>query len=149
MVSGAAALLVQKEPSLVPDQVKARLMRTATKTFPMYSTVLDPATGKIYETQYDIFTVGAGYLDVWAALTNTENAPALLGSAASPTAVLDTATNTIRIVNTQLAVWGDSAVWGDAKNAGFSAVWGDSAVWGASTLVTETTGIIITGDPVK
>ena len=34
VVSGAAALLLQKTPSLTPDQVKARLMRNATKTFP-------------------------------------------------------------------------------------------------------------------
>ena len=34
MVSGAAALLLQKDPELTPDQVKARLMKTATKAFP-------------------------------------------------------------------------------------------------------------------
>ena len=37
MVSGAAALLLEKEPNLTPDQVKARLMRTATKPgFPFW-----------------------------------------------------------------------------------------------------------------
>lgn len=45
VVNGAAALLIQKNPTLTPDQVKARLMRTATKTFPAYSTVVDPSTG--------------------------------------------------------------------------------------------------------
>jgi len=34
MVAGAAALLLQKQPSLTPDQVKAILMKTATKNFP-------------------------------------------------------------------------------------------------------------------
>src|SRR5260370_29128133 len=34
MVSGAAALLLQKDASLTPDTVKARLMKTATKNFP-------------------------------------------------------------------------------------------------------------------
>ena len=34
MVSGAAALLLQKTPGLTPDQVKARLMKTAWKSFP-------------------------------------------------------------------------------------------------------------------
>jgi serine protease AprX len=80
---------LQKEPALTPDQVKARLMRTAMKTFPMYSTVFDTATGAFYHAQYDIFTVGAGYLDVWAALNDTVNSPPVLGSAASPTAVFD------------------------------------------------------------
>ena len=45
MVSGAVALMLQKTPSLTPDLVKARLMKTATKTFPAYSTATDPATG--------------------------------------------------------------------------------------------------------
>src|SRR5437016_14341661 len=31
VVAGAAALLLQKNPSLTPDQVKARLMKTARK----------------------------------------------------------------------------------------------------------------------
>lgn len=33
MVSGAAVLLVQQNPGLTPDQVKARLMATITKSF--------------------------------------------------------------------------------------------------------------------
>ncbi len=37
MVSGAVALMLQKTPSLTPDQVKARLMRSATKGFPVSS----------------------------------------------------------------------------------------------------------------
>ena len=37
VVSGAAALLIQKSPSLTPDQVKARLMKTATKSFSLYT----------------------------------------------------------------------------------------------------------------
>src|SRR5205085_10941198 len=37
MVSGAAALMLQKDPTLTPDQVKARLMKSADKTFPQYS----------------------------------------------------------------------------------------------------------------
>ena len=45
MVSGAAALLLQQQPSLTPDQVKARLMKTATKSFPSTSVAVDPVTG--------------------------------------------------------------------------------------------------------
>lgn len=52
MVAGAAALLLQDEPNLVPGQVKYRLMTTANKSWP----------------GYDLTRSGAGYLDVMAAL---------------------------------------------------------------------------------
>src|SRR6266852_4610145 len=72
VVSGAAALLVQAQPKITPDQVKARLMKTAYKAFPVSSTTIDSVTGAIYVSQYDIFTVGAGYLDIGAALANSD-----------------------------------------------------------------------------
>ena len=81
MVSGTAALMLQKDPALSPDTVKARLMKTATKAFPAFSSVTDPATGQTYISQYDIFTIGAGYLDAWAALNCSDTAA---GVAASP-----------------------------------------------------------------
>ena len=62
MVSGAAALLIQKRPNLTPDQVKAILMKTATKTFPAMSVTYDSATNQTFTSRYDIFTIGAGYL---------------------------------------------------------------------------------------
>src|ERR1017187_3635505 len=64
MVSGAAALMLQQNPALTPDQVKAALMQTASKTFPQYSTYTDPTTGVTYNDQYDAFTVGAGVREV-------------------------------------------------------------------------------------
>src|SRR5207253_8003193 len=72
VVSGAAALLIQQNPALTPDQVKARLMKTASKTFPVSSTVTDPATGITYTDYYDIFTIGAGYVKTAAALANND-----------------------------------------------------------------------------
>ena len=65
VVSGAAALLLQQNPNLRPDQVKARLMKTASKSFPASSTVVDPVTHVQYTSQYDMLTIGAGYLDTW------------------------------------------------------------------------------------
>jgi len=44
VVSGAVADLLQAQPRLTPDQVKARLMKTAYKTFPQSSSVYDPTT---------------------------------------------------------------------------------------------------------
>jgi serine protease AprX len=58
MVSGAVALLLQDEPGLTPDQVKYRLMATANKSWAGYKNS----------------KAGAGYLDVYAAVTGTTNA---------------------------------------------------------------------------
>src|SRR4029077_6554171 len=76
MVSGAAALMLNQNWSLTPETIKARLMKGASKTFPVYSTALDPVTGISYTSQYDIFTIGAGYLDIQAALSSTDTVPA-------------------------------------------------------------------------
>jgi serine protease AprX len=144
MVSGAAALLLQQNPALTPDQVKARLMKTAYKTFPAYSSYTDPSTGITYTDQYDIFTVGAGYLDVAAALGSTDLAPATSGSALSPTAMYDSTSGTVYLVNGSSVVWGTSVVWGSSvvwgtsviwgtNISGQSVLWGSSVVWGSST----------------
>jgi serine protease AprX len=143
VVSGAAALLLQKEPALTPDQVKARLMKTAGKSFPSYSTASDPITGVVYTMQYDIFTIGAGYLDVAAALNNSERPN---GRAFSPTAVYDAVAGRVKIVWNKPAgeslAWGDSLAWGEAFVWGSSVLlngtslaWGESVAWGDSTTV--------------
>src|SRR5438132_4264716 len=126
MVSGAAALLLQQNPSLAPDQVKARLMKTAYKVFPQYSSYTDPGTGITYTAQYDIFTVGAGYLDVYAALNNTDLAPANAGSALSPSAAYNSTSGNVYVVDGSSVVWGSSLVWSN------SVVWGNSVIWGST-----------------
>src|SRR6266566_4985821 len=120
VVSGAAALLVQAQPRLTPDQVKARLMKTAYKAFPSTSTTVDPVTAATYVSQYDIFTVGAGYLDIGAALANSDP---VTGSALSPTAVYDSTQNAVYLVNAAGSTW-DSSV-----------LWGTSVVWGTNVFV--------------
>src|SRR5205807_572498 len=47
-VSGTVALMLQMNPYLSPDTVKARLMKTATKSFPVSTTAVDPVTGQSY-----------------------------------------------------------------------------------------------------
>ena len=129
LVSGAVALMLQQDPSLTPDQVKARLMKTAWKGFNQYSQSTD-GHGNQYPNQYDIFTYGAGYLDIDAALNNTDLAT---GVALSPTAVYDPITNTVSVVNTTSVVWGGtSVVWGAT-----SVVWGNSVVWGANAFTSN------------
>lgn len=147
MVSGAAALLLQKEPTLTPDEIKARLMKTASKSFPTSSVVTDSTTGKTYTDYYDIFTIGAGYLDIAAALNSTEDAPP--GRALSPLAVVDPSTNLVYAIANPALVCGSTAVWGSSllqTVCGNNVVWGSTAVWGSnvvwgSTAVWGTTAV--------
>ena len=58
VVSGAAAILLQQHPTLTPDRVKARLMKTAYKTFPARAAV-DP-NGSHYSGYLRYFHGGRG-----------------------------------------------------------------------------------------
>lgn len=156
VVSGVVADLLQAHPQLSPDQVKARLMKTAYKTFPSSSSVYDPTSGITYTDQYDVFTVGAGYVDVAAALANTDLAT---GSAMSPTAVYDSNTGNVYLTSDPSSIWGTSyawsgpAIWGSNQFVGGSTVmWGTSApngstiMWGttspgSSTIMWGTSGM--------
>jgi serine protease AprX len=144
VVSGIVADLLQAHPAMTPDQVKARLMQTASKSFPTSSSVYDATTGITYTSQYDIFTVGAGYVDMAAALANTELSS---GTAMSPTAVYNSTTGYVTLTSDASAVWGTSqawsgpAVWGSTQFVGGSAImWGanttsgSAIMWGASGL---------------
>jgi len=131
-VSGTVALMLQKNPSLTPDQVKARLMKTASKNFSAYSTYTDPTTQVTYVEQYDIFTVGAGYLNVAAALSSRDLASATAGSALSPTVVYNSSNGTVTLANQGSSViWGGSVLWGTSVVWGTS-VSGNSVLWGTS-----------------
>jgi serine protease AprX len=145
VVSGAVALMLQKTSSLTPDQVKARLMKTAWKGFGRYTSSSD-TSGNLYSNEYDLFTYGAGYLDIDSALGNTDLAT---GIALSPTAVYNSSTRSVSIVNTSSSafggtsvvwgatsvVWGNSVVWGSNAMTGTSVVWGaSSVVWGATSV---------------
>ncbi len=124
VVSGAVALMLQQQPTLTPDTVKARIMKTAWKGFGVYCNSYD-VFNNLYSNEYDLFTYGAGYLNVNAALGSTDVAN---GVALSPTASYNSANNTVTIVNTSSVTWGTSVVWGN------SIVWGSSVVWGNSVL---------------
>lgn len=131
VVSGVVADLLQARPTMTPDQVKARLMKTAYKTFPSTSSVYDATTGTTYTSQYDVFTVGAGYVDLAAALASNDLAT---GTAISPTAVYDSKTGNVYMTSDKSSVWGSSATWSGPAIWGSSQFTGGSSVmWGAST----------------
>jgi serine protease AprX len=71
VASGSAAAMIGAGAGVLsPDTVKARMMKTASKSFPSGSVITDPTTGQSFAIQYDLFTVGAGYLDLDAALAS-------------------------------------------------------------------------------
>ena len=154
VVTGAVALMLQSNPSLTPDTVKARLMKTATKNFPPASVAVDPTTGKAYPSTYDIFTIGSGYLEIVAALHSTDVAQK---SAASPSVAYNLLTQTAYLQANSSTIWGSNAVWGDqtvwgssvllsGTNAvwGANAVWGDQTAWGTNAVWGDTSGATAT-----
>ncbi|MBI5031461.1 MAG: S8 family serine peptidase [Chloroflexi bacterium] len=102
VVSGAAALLLQDEPTLNPDQVKYRLKATANKTG---------------WSGYNSAKAGAGLLDVYAAVKGTTTQTANTGIAASQ----------LLFTGTDPAAW-DAANWGSVDWG--SVDWG-SVDWGS------------------
>lgn len=116
IVSAAAALMLDKDPSLTPATVKARLMRSAMKID------ADPSE------------VGAGLLNVDAALNDTG---IVSGQALSPLMIFDTASNGVLVENTA-ELWGDS-VWGSGYlySNGFS--------WASGASFTDENGVTANG----
>jgi serine protease AprX len=171
LVSGTVAQMLQQNPALTPDQVKASLMLTAWKGIGQFTSSTD-SLGNIFNNEYDLFTYGAGYLDVDNVLGNTDLAT---GIALSPTAVFNASNDTVTIQNTtpdsnftgMSVVWGapktvfaNSVVWGSGVLLADSVVWGatsvvwgstsvtgDSVVWGATSTVATATSALSDGDP--
>jgi serine protease AprX len=140
MVSGAAADMIAANASLTPDQVKARLMKTAYKAFPASSTAV---VGNVtYTSYYDAFSAGAGYLDIQAALANTDTAT---GNSLSPSVSYNSTTDSGALVLPSGSAFGTSTfasglVWGTGQLInGSGVVWGTSTTW-ANGLVWGTAG---------
>jgi len=135
VVSSAAVMLLARNPTLTPDQIKAILMKTASKQFPLYSTTVDPVSGQVYTSQSDIFTVGAGLLNLGAALAASTPPQ---GAAISPAAYWDDSASAVRL-SLSPGIFGQPGydaglVWGTSQFVGGSSIlFGGSAVWAAST----------------
>jgi serine protease AprX len=127
VVSGAVADLVQHDPTLTPDTIKARLMKTAYKSFPATSTAYEPTTGVTHTSQFDIYTIGAGYLDIAAALASDALANA---SARSPRVRYDAVAKQAYVISDPTRLWGNTVAWGDA------ATWGTNVFQPGSTVAT-------------
>jgi serine protease AprX len=163
VVAGTAALILQKDPTATPDTIKARIMKTADKKMARGYIFVDPATGVGKYLQHDIFTVGAGYVNVQAAVSstevvasgytavspfarrNTDGSIVLTSNAAfgtttkSCTLILCTTTvNSViwgnSVVWGNSVIWGSSVIWGNDNLLSNSVIWGSSVVWGNATL---------------
>lgn len=128
VVAGAAALLLQANPSLTPDTIKARLMVSADKMTRADGTP-DPCT------------YGAGYLNIPAALA----CPITLGQPAlSPALAVDASGNVL--LEPLHITWGDNSsdgthiTWGDNGMGTTHITWGDTSLgtthitWGDSSV---------------
>jgi serine protease AprX len=135
IVSGAAALMLQKDPTLTPDTIKARMMKTAWKGYPVNSWAYD-VLGHGHFSQYDIFTIGAGYLDIYAALKSND---VVNGGASSPVVSFNAVTGKATLSNSQSITWGNSIIWGS------SIIWGNSIVWGGDAVLSDS---IVWGDSI-
>src|SRR6185437_8886464 len=141
MVSGAAALLLQHNPTLTPDQLKASLMKTAYKNLLQASVATEPSTGQTFNLQADIFTVGAGLLDIDAALNDTDLAPAVVGAAESPLAALDANGQIVLQLQPNFVMWGSGSTDSEFVMWGSSAAQSEFVMWGSSVFNgTDTAG---------
>ena len=134
MVSGAAALMIERDPTLTPDTIKARLMISANKN--------------VYNrdaTLASLFIRGAGQLDVTAALAQTGSI--ISGAAWSPvvTTGMDpglfylstqpfggTSSGPLWSSNelwSNNLIWGNNVSWADPLAYGDNGLWGDSVLW--------------------
>lgn len=116
IVSAAAALMLDKDPSLTPATVKARLMRSAMKI------------------DADPTEVGAGLLDVDAALSDSG---VIAGEALSPLMIFDDVSGGVLVEDTA-ELWGD-ALWsaGYLFNSGFT--------WSGGATFTDENGVTANG----
>jgi len=112
-------------------------MKTATKVLPPYTTSFDKIKLNAFNMQSDIFTVGAGYLDINAALNSNDLAPR---PALSPNAVYDAVGKHVSVVLNYALTWGDAMTWGEAITWGNSVfingtalIWGEAMTWGDIT----------------
>jgi len=146
VVSGAVALLLQKDSTLSPDTVKGRLMATANKNFIPGYTWFDSTENANRYLRQDLFTMGAGYLDIPAALANTDVATS---PAASPSVQLQS-DGSIAISTTSAlggsSGWAAPTIWGTNNVS----VTGSSVIWtidgSSATLGIDASSVIWTFD---
>ena len=146
VTSGAVADLMEVASYLTPDQVKALLMLSANKNvIPQTNVVTD--AGVTYTAHNDVFTQGAGYLDLEATINDTWNYGWAIPNnayALSPVASFNATTGNVTLISSSTALWGravpagTTVLWGAGNlygqgafaNSGSTVLWGFTALWG-------------------
>ncbi len=122
VVAGAAALMLEKDPTLTPDTIKARLMMTADKWLDQNG-LPSPCT------------YGAGYVNVQAALGCKSVASK---SAMSPSLYRDALGNVLidktNVMWGSQIIWGTDVVWGVEEAPNFQVIWGTGVIWGTQII---------------
>lgn len=116
IASATVALMLEKDPSLSPATVKARLMRSARKID------ADPTES------------GAGLLDADAAL---DDSGVIAGEALSPLIIFDEVSDTVLVEDTAV-LWGDD-LWGAAY------LFSDGLNWASGATFTDDSGVTANG----
>ena len=111
VVSGMAALMLQADPSLSPDTLKARLMKSAEKRL-----------------VYDVFSEGAGFADLRAALAESG-----VAQSGAPSPAVEWKQSGLEIQDTG-ALWIDPADWALSSLFGSDPLRGTGGLWADSTL---------------
>ncbi len=149
LVSGAAALMLDRDSDLTPDTIKARLMKTAWKmgNVPTSTSVVG---NTIYRQEYNMFTVGAGFIAVQAARRSKDEVKRGY-TAASPTVKPVKRVSSTGAVTYKLTLdlkgtniiwggedqaWAPNIIWGGEEVAGTNIIWGGeellatNIIWG-------------------
>jgi serine protease AprX len=117
MVTGAVALMLQRNPNLTPDQVKYRLLSTANANWPGYNAT----------------KAGSGYLNTFAAVMDSSTQSANTGIA--PSQMLTTGSEPITwgSVGWNSVGW-NSVGWNSVgwNSVGWNSVGWNSVGWNAS-----------------
>ena len=150
VVAGAAALLLQKDPTLTPDTVKARLMLSAPTSGPTPNGSHRPLHlrrglsghpggarqhrhGQNLRAQPRLAARGAGNLSLLVSGIVGAN-QLYWGTIASPS-----------------VIWGGNITWGvniksGAQSAAQSTVWNDHITWGSSSGAVDLTSVAVNGE---
>ena len=129
VVSGMAALMIQANPSLTPDTLKTRLMMSAEK-----------------RPVYDLFSEGAGFADLHAALAEEGISQAAALSPKVQWTVTGLALESAGSAWPGVSADDFAAVYGSEPLRGTTGAWADPGIW--SDLTSESSPTAVTGHSV-